>query len=251
MMELSDFYPPPSQLIHSELRVLDLLRNDPYITAEHPTLAGDATKYYSRFKNACSGFAFFSHFDICHAAMVRKKGASPWQKRTPNVRLVVAAQIGLTKKGSYSNVSYCFAVGRIRAKHPSILRKFHFDVTISDDRSQRRLQQHPQCHLQYCGEMIPDMAKVGFRQTQLDQMHPWLSEPRIFYWPMSLALLVDMALHEFPDPRSLKFRASNEWRSIIRTHEALVLQRFHEECIQVITGAKGNNRTLADQFYVD
>jgi hypothetical protein len=250
-MELSNFYPRPSELIQSELQVLNLLRNDPYITAEHPIFAGDATKYYNRYKNARSGFEFFSFFDVCHAAMPQKKDASPLRKRTPNVRLVVAARIELTKNGSYSNVSYCFAVGKIRAKHPSILRKFHFDVTISDDRSQRRLQQHPQCHLQYCGEMVPDMVTVGFRQTQLDQMHPWLSEPRIFFWPMSLALLVDMALHEFPDPRSAKFRASNEWRGIIRTHEALVLRPFYEKCVQIITDTKGNNRTLADEFYVD
>ncbi len=248
MMELSDFYPSPHTLIASELKVLDHLRNDPYITAEHSTFAQAAIRYYSRYKDARSGFEFSSHFDICHAAMLGKKGARARQKRQkPNLRLVVAARIELTKNGSYSNVSYCLAVGRIRG---SILRKFHFDVAVSNDISQRRLQQHPQCHLQYCGEMVPHMVTVGFRQTQLEQMHPWLSEPRIFFWPMSLALLIDMALHEFPDPRSAKFRKAPEWQGLVRKQEALVLRRFYGKCVEVIDNTKGNNGTLADEFYV-
>ncbi len=245
-MELSDFYPSPSELIKSELRVLNHLMNNPYITEKHSTFAQDTKKYYNINKNSPSGFEFFSYFNIYHAAMLSKSGVSARQK--PNLQLVVAARIELTK-GKYSNVSYCLAVCRIRAKHPSILRKFHFDVAIASTDEQVRRQEHPTCHLQYCGEMVPHMATMGCRQTQLDQMHPWLSEPRIFFWPMSLALLVDMALHEFPDPHSVKFRASNEWRGIVRTHEALILRPFYEKCVQVITDTKGS-RTLADEFYV-
>ena len=65
-------------------------------------------------------------------------------------------------------------------------------------------------------------------------MHPWLSEPRIFFWPMSLALLIDMALHEFPDQNSAKFRAENYWRGLVRRQEALVLRPFYEKCVEVI-----------------
>ena len=247
-MELLDFYPSPSELIKSELRVLDHLRNDPYISVTHSTFAQDAAKYYSRNKDARSGFEFFSYFDVYHG----KKGPGTRQnKQKPNLRLMVAARIELTKKnGWYSNVTYCLAVCRIRTKHPSILRKFHFDVTVGSGTSQRRSQQHPQCHLQYCGEMIPHMATAGCLQTQLDQMHPSLSQPRIFFWPMSLALLIDMTLHEFPDPRSANFRASSEWRGLVRKQEALVLQPFYQKCVDVIVDRRGKNQTLADEFYV-
>jgi len=94
------------------------------------------------------------------------------------------------------------------------------------------------------------MKKMGCRQEQLDQMHPWLSEPRIFFWPMSLALLIDMALHEFPDEPSTKFRGTSEWRSIIREHEALLLKPFCQKCVDIIQDTKGAKRTLADEFYV-
>jgi hypothetical protein len=112
------------------------------------------------------------------------------------------------------------------------------------------MQQHPQTHLQYCGEMVPYMATVGCRKAQLDQMQPWLSEPRILFWPMSLALLIDMALHEFPDQDSAKFRADSYWRGLVRNQETLVLKPFHEKCVEIIENNDGKNLTLADAFYV-
>ncbi len=247
-MELSAFYPSPGDLIKSEVGVLNYLRDEPYIKERHGQFARDAGIYYGRNRDRRSGFEFNSYFDVWHARMHRGNvGGGGHGRHTPNARLWVSARIGLNN-GALSNVTYCFAVSRIR--RVTILRKYHFDVTVRSSGSQRGLQQHPRCHLQYCGGMVPHMQTMGCRQTQLDQMHPWLSEPRIFFWPMSLALLVDMALHEFPDPNSAKFRATNGWRGIVRAHEALVLRRFYEKCVQVITDTEGNNRTLADEFYV-
>lgn len=250
-MELSEFYPKPSDLILSELAVLNYLRSDPYIKETHIDFARHANTYYQHNRgNQLHGFEFVSYFDVCHAAMHKRQWKSGSQgKPTPNVRLLLAARIELERL-AFRNVTYCLCVCRIRTARYTILRKFHFDITVDGGESTRRLQQHPRCHLQYCGGMVPQMATMGCRETQLDQMHPWLSEPRIFFWPMSLALLIDMALHEFPDPRSVKFRASNEWRGIVREHEALVLRRFHEKCVQVITDTGDKNRTLADEFYV-
>jgi hypothetical protein len=241
-MELLDFYPSPNDLIESEITVLNYLRSDRYIKESHSQFAQHAGIYYGRYRQRHSrGFEFFSYFDVCHAPMAGSHGHGK-----PNLRLTIAALIELTKNASYSNVTYCLSVCRFRPNRFPILRKFHFDVTVTSDASQRRSQQHPQCHLQYCGEMIPHLARMGCRDTQLEQMHPSLSEPRIFFWPMSLALLVDMALHEFPDRRSANFRASSEWRSLVRSQEALVLRPFYKKCVEVI----GKHRTLADEFYI-
>jgi hypothetical protein len=249
MMELSDFYPSPSELIRSELLVLGYLSVNPYIKAKHPQVARDAQKYYPASKNTHSGFIFNSYFDTWHAPMRSKKAAVRDRgKPKPNARLFISARIEV-QKSSYTNVTYCLAVCRIRAK-PTILRKFHFDVVVASAPAQRRLQQHPRCHLQYCGQMVPYMATVGCRDTQLDQMHPWLSEPRLFFWPMSLALLIDMALHEFPDQDSAKFRSDSYWRSLVHQQEDLVLRPFYLKCVEIIKDTKEENRTLADAFYV-
>jgi hypothetical protein len=67
---------------------------------------------------------------------------------------------------------------------------------------------------------------------------------------MSLALLIDMALHEFPDQQSATFRADSYWKGLIRTQERLLLQPFYEKCVEVIMNANNQNQTLADAFYV-
>lgn len=254
-MDLSDFYPSTDELIRSELSVLDHLRGNPYIKVKHPQVAVDAEIYYPRNKSSQSGFEFHSHFDIWHKPMRRRKVALASKgKSTPNARLIVSARIEVTNS-AFTNVSYCLSVCRIQSTIPptrlTILRKFHFDVVVATEAVERRRQPHPRCHLQYCGEMVPYMVKVGCRKTQLDQMHPWLSEPRIFFWPMSLALLIDLALHEFPDQDSAKFRADSYWRALVRNQEALVLRPFYEKCVEIIKDTKGENRTLADAFYTE
>jgi len=249
-LDLSEFYPSPDDLIKSEIAVLNYLRDEPYINDKHSQFARDASKYYDQNRNLRSGFAFNSYFDLLHAPMHRNKTARGRQGgRTPNARLMVSALIELDN-GAFSNVTYCLAILRIRFNRFTLLRKFHFDVVSKGDSSQRRLQEHPRSHLQYCGGMVPGMATMGCRQTQLDQMYPWLSEPRIFFWPMALALLIDMALHEFPDPRSAKFRKNPEWRGLVRRQEVLVLRRFYKKCVDVIDDTRSRNLTLADEFYV-
>ncbi len=253
-MQLSDFYPSPNDLVRSEVSVLDYLRRSPYIKERHPQVAVDSATYYSRNKLSRSGFEFHSYFDIWHALMHRNQAAALGKGRPkPNARLTVSTRIEL-KDRTFSNVTYCLSVCRIESTTPdaqlTILRKFHFDVAVADGSTHRQFQEHPQCHLQYCGEIVPYMTTVGFPATQLDQMHPWLSEPRMFFWPMALALLIDMVFHEFPDQHSAKFRADGYWRGLVRKQEALVLCPFYEKCVEVIKDNKNQNLTLADAFYV-
>lgn len=252
-MDLSDFYPPPSDLIKSELSVLNHLRQNTYIKTDHPRVAGDADNYFQRNRATRRGFEFNSHFDIYHLQMPgRKAVARSGETLKPNVRLIVSARIEASKD-AFTNVTYCLAVCRIENPHLAppltVLRKFHFDVVATGQGVVRRRQQHPQCHLQYCGKMVPYMRDLGCSEDQLDEMHPNLSEPRIFFWPMTLGFLVDMALREFPDQASTTFRAQREWRRLVRGQEEMVLRPFYTKCVEIID-AKGQGRTLADAFYV-
>ena len=250
-MDLLKFYPSPSDLIKSEIAVLDYLRWEPYIKREHSQFAKHASNYYDRNQGSLAhGFDFVSYFDVCHAAMQGSKRRSKRQEEPiPNVRLLLAVRIESDKQ-AFRNVSYCLTVCQIHSARFTILRKFHFDVAIHGDKPEKQVQPHPRFHLQYCGKMVPEMVTMGCRETQLKGMHPWLSEPRIFFSPMSLALLIDMALHEFPDERSKKFRESKEWRGLVRRQERLVLHPFYKKCVEVIDDTKRNNRTLAEEFYI-
>ncbi len=246
-MDLSDFYPSSEELIESEIAVLGHLRGNTYIRERHPQVALAAERLYRRNKGSRSDFEFNTHFDVWHEPIPGKKARFRGEGVSKaNARLTISALIQLNDI-KFTNVSYCLSVCKLKSTLPTmpatIYRKFHFDVTVAPSRRQA----HPRCHLQYCGELLPYMKEVGCTEMQLGHMHPWLSEPRIFFWPMSLALLIDMALHEFPDQNSEKFRAENYWRGLIRQQETLVLLPFYKKCVEVI---RSKNQTLADAFYI-
>ena len=251
MMDLADFYPTPADLVKSEEAVLEHLRNNTYITEQQPQVARDAAAYYGRNRGSQSEFDFHTHFDVWHPSMRRGKPGRRGERAGPNVRLTVSARVEWKKK-TILNVTYCLSVCRIRPwgtpTRVRVLRKFHFDVVGSGGGT--RSQEHPRCHLQYGGKMVPYMETVGCLTNQLEELHPWLSEPRISYWPMSLALLIDMALHEFPDQRSAKFRADSHWRGLVHRQEDLLLKPFYSKCVEVIETGTGDDLTLADALYV-
>jgi hypothetical protein len=245
VIKLLEHYPSPSKLVKTETKVLEYLMNHPYIKRDHPEFARHASASYYRSRNG-RGFEFASHLDIWHTEMGgRRRSTDP----RANLRLLLASVVALKGK-HYRHISHCLTVLRLRSrKQFTILRKFHFDVTVGDQPPAGRLQRHPRFHMQYCGELIPYMKELGIRETQLDQLHPWLSEPRVFHAPMSLALMLDMSLGEFPDAESVKFRSAPEWKGIIREHETLVLRPFLERCLELIKQS-GPIETVTDGFYI-
>jgi hypothetical protein len=246
MINLLEMYPKPSDLIQSEVKVLEYLMYNPYINEAHADFARHANQYYQRSRSSKNGFEFASHLDLWHTAI---GGRRPPDEKA-NIRLVLASLVQVDGK-KYGNITHCLSVFRRRARNEyTILRKFHFDVAVGKEEPAGRLQQHPRFHLQYCGEMLPYMRTLGLRKEQLNQLHPWLSEPRLLYPPMSLALMLDMSLREFPDPASAKFRSTGEWRSIVHEHESAMLRPFFQKCVEVIDSKTGPMQTLVDQFYV-
>jgi hypothetical protein len=247
MIKLLDVYPKPSALIKSETKVLAYLMTNPYIKETHTDFARHASESYERSRNSKRGFEFASHLDIWHTEIGGQKRS---RKQRVNVRLILASLVVSAGPKDYAQITHCLSVLRCRAGgRYTILRKFHFDVAVGNNRAKGRLQRHPRFHLQYCGEMVPYMSEIGLRTAQLDQLHPRLSEPRIFYTPMSLALMLDMSLREFPDAESMKFRSTGEWRGIVHEHESLMLRPFFENCLDVIDQS-GPIQTLADGFYL-
>jgi hypothetical protein len=248
-MELSDFYPRPEVLIKSELAILEYLKTNRYITQQHPRFAQDAhNKYGLNRSHTAIGFDFLSYLDVWHPTMHKRSNSHPSQaSRDPNTRLILGTRLQVNDS-KFVNITYCFVVCRLRGERSTIHRKFHFDIAVNSDESGQRSQNQPRCHLQYCGEMVPQMAGMGCKESQLEQMHPWLSEPRIFFWPMSLGLLIDMSLREFDQRSSAAFRATPEWRGLVRRQESLILKPFYEKCLQVIKNNSKEARTLLDEF---
>lgn len=249
-MLVTDIYPSPHDLFELELRVLAFLRDEPYVAKNHPNLTSDLARYFAHNRSASSGFHFFSHLDVCHRQLPIKRDYS---RNFSNVSLIIGADIRQDGDGSYSNISYCLGVARtLQRKRRAIWRKFHFDLTVPGG---HRRQPHPISHMQYGGELNDNWRSLGFRDAQTRDFQSQLSEPRVQFSPMSLALIFDMIFREFPDQETTVFRSSREWVQIVRNHEDAVLRPYYQKCLDTI----GENRaaalnspfqTLSDIFYI-
>jgi hypothetical protein len=77
----------------------------------------------------------------------------------------------------------------------------------------------------------------------------WLSEPRLCCMPISLALLVNLILKEFPDEKNSKLIERSEWRDLVKKNEELILSPFFEECRKFFSKNENNKLFLNDFYY--
>jgi hypothetical protein len=234
-MRLSDFYPTPDELIKNEATTLAYLMDSPYIKERQSSFANAAAAHHREIRATLRYFNFNASLEMEHQGY--------------RLLLFLGGLIERENKKNYRNISYCLTVCRPRNPRPTILRKFHFDITTVPPGGQSK-QPHPISHLQYCGELFPYLKSQGCTDNQLHNLHPWLSEPRVFFWPMSLALLLDMVFREFPNDKATNFRSASEWRNVIRENESLLLTRFHAKCSDIVSNRLRDNKILADEFYV-
>lgn len=230
---MTGILPSPSQLLQNELATLHFLRNSQTVRLYYGRLNYDAQVSYSRLKNARRSFKFASYVDVIHKHKER--------------RVFFGGTMQSGKNGRYANISYSLLVANGLRRDEGALRKFHFDATFP---GQTRKQDHPAFHLQYCGKLGPHLRKHGFGDCHIAHMVPAMSEPRIPYMPMSLALLLDLVLHEFPDKHSRKLRDQSAWRKVLMKNERLLLQPFYCKCVDILSGRTTNRQLWAEAFYV-
>lgn len=146
-------------------------------------------------------------------------------------RLILGADIWKQGNGaSISNTSYCIFVIDCTSEPKKILRKFHFDyVTEREDRR----EPHPRFHLQYCGGLPPAAETLGITNDLMTPLYPQVEGPRIFFNPMTLGLLMNMAFYEFPCDDTEKIRKSGEWQNLVRENEKKVLVPFYKRCAEL------------------
>lgn len=251
-MSFAPPYPDPATFIANEVETVRFLADNTYV-GEYPSFSSAARSSYAQYNGGLRRFEFVSSLEIFHESLpggtkLRKK-ARPDSPKS-NCRLILASLIETNEKGDFANVSYVLAVCRLYPgkDHTSILRKFHFDFAPESSEADRL--PHPIYHLQYCGEMFAGMQKMGYSSQQLKQLHNKVREPRILFWPMSLALLIDISIREFSNSTLKKFRDSPEWRAIVRRNESEILKPFYDECSRIAGDLTKNRGLLAEQFYL-
>lgn len=192
-----------------ERKTFDYLRKDPHVKACFGELNYKAGNQYDLIKNdnllGRTDIDFDAKFDL----KLDKDGKE--------------YRIHLGAKVDSNNSSFFVAVCHKKAEAWRILRKFHFDYDKHGCRNS-----HPIFHLQYAGEPLPSMDE--YSEHYDDVLNPWLSEPRLFYPPMTLALLMNTVLKEFNTEITEKLLTDGNWRRIVRENEIFAFKDYFEKC---------------------
>ena len=232
---IGEGFPSPSTLIDNEIDTLKFFRDNAILWQYYNNFARDCEELYSKALSKRSTFEFESYLEILVDHRVGRVYVGARIIPTSNMR-------------SYEDISYHFAVCENQINRNSLLKKLHFDFS---DPTRSYKQPHPVFHFQHPGELTPALSKNGY---DIGHLSPWLSEPRLPYYPMTLALLVNCILREFPDSISQDLIERDEWRGIIKKDEELVLAPYYKQCSDFIKKRqdnvyKGIKFLLTNDFY--
>ena len=209
-MKIDCWYPNPDEVMHCEFETLRFIRDNFYqYQPELEKFANDANTYYHRFykfKNL-NEFKFESELNI---KVDGKDGIAH-----------IGSLVNRKDENNINRTTHYVAICKEGEK--KLLRKFHFDYDPLNQNS----KSHPLFHLQYAGKLTPRLKEKGIEDNQLES---WLSEPRLFYFPLSLALLINLIWKEFPSLKTSKLSETSEWRCLVKRNEELIIAPFFSGC---------------------
>jgi hypothetical protein len=207
--------PPYKRFVELERRTLKLLCD--YLS-QWPILshtAGPAQRYC--YQQHPTRFEFSIHWDVDYADQ--------------ECRLFLGAEVNKQGRGNLvGNASYCICTVQGRQKPEKVLRKFHFDYITA--RLDQRAQ-HPRFHLQYCGGLPPALGAIGVTDDLMKELIPAVEGPRIFFGPMTLGLLMNMAFYEFPSDETDAIMERGEWRNLVQENITEILVPYYKRCAEL------------------
>ena len=232
-MKIYDFFPSPKDIINNELNTLVFLKNDPKICETYSSLSNSASTYYDKYyRPNPQYFRFESQIPINYES-----------KRSGIAFLGVV--INASDKSTFEQLSYSLAI--IDDFENKIIRKYHFDYDLPKPQD---IQPHPVFHIQYGGKLSETLENITkSRRIDISNLDVWMSVPRIYNMPMSLALLINIVLQEFPNEFNMKLIQKNEFRDIIRQNEKLLLKEFFRSCHLFINNSSDNLLFVNDFLY--
>jgi len=228
-MKIDEWYPQPKDILNCEIETLKFLINNSIINSYFSKLYADSYQYYTRIKyNRRLLFNFDSEFSI---NLEGRDGTA-----------YIGADIIILDDNNFEGISHSVAICNDDTPKARLLRRYHFDYTLLDP---SRKQPHPVFHLQYGGKLSRKLQNENLEHQHMDA---WLSEPRLCYIPMSLALLINMILKEFPNEINLKIIESPEWRDLIRKNENILLAPFYKICHNFMS-TRNSDQLFTNDFY--
>ncbi len=242
-MSLSNCFPDPIAFFDNEYKTLRFINRYGRYFKKYPSLISECqivSDQHARFnemkistrkqflKKHVHDFKFIASFDD----IVETKSMKIW----------VGANYTTKRKfyNQFEEFSYFMAITREEKGVPVVLRKFHFDFDASD------CDIIPTFHLQYGGELCKKMDDINCNQ---ERVCPWLSKPRLSFFPVSLAIILHIVFCEFCESDEAKELTERlEWRNLLRANEKLILAEYYKQC-DSYANSKDNKKLVFDLFY--
>jgi|GEM_PF-1984714 len=220
-------FPSPYNLKSLELKTINALRNNSTINGENT---------FQQFYNALN-FSYLKFKDENYLLNHPISFESGFELEINkiffhfSVGFLIQGSEHKTKRGAlvnpnYEFVSYSLSICKIKGNEKIFLRRFHFDYALKNIG-----QPGPVFHFQFPGELSNYIIGLGIdRKTTSENFACWLSEPRINYFPMTFALLLDIIFNEFPNELTRKIKDDNYWLKILHENESQVIIPYFENC---------------------
>lgn len=243
-MSLHNSYPDdPIELKRLELKTLQFLNTNQDIVQNFSNLFTDAGNHYHALKNQIEDkdFNFYSTLEY-------EVNNEDLQKRIlfhigGKIESSLIRKERRRKFYEYNEITYCLLLLDPSENPPKLLRKIHFDYA---DKSQAN---KPIFHLQIPGTLTPELKNLGYTNADILHMQPWLSLPRINYYPVTVALLLNLIFLEFTSETTHRIVENTTWRSIVRENEQAVLKRYHNCCQSFLNKADDKNLFMNEFCY--
>jgi hypothetical protein len=222
-------YPDYLKFVKNERKTLRFLADQPIINKMFSTLARSASDHYYMVGNndkilRSTQFEFGCHFDL--------------QIERDSRRIAIEAKVS----PQFNLVTYALSVCRENTSPFNLIRKFHFDYALPNPNEDSK----PVYHLQYGGEQSPMLKELD---VDVEDLQPWLSTPRIYFYPINLALLLDMIFYEFKTEDTWHLVNRPEWRQFIKENENEILKPFFEHIMSFINSGHTGEFLLRDFYY--
>lgn len=222
-------YPDYIRFIKNERKTLRFLADNPFINKAFGILSKSADTCYYKVPNDVkflkrNEFIFGCNFDILIEKEIR--------------RIIIEVKI----LPNFSLATYILSICRNSTAPLCLIRKFHFDYAIPNDKEDPK----PVYHLQFGGDLSPELDNL---EISVADLHPWLSTPRIRFYPINLALLLDMVFFEFRTEDTVRLVGRREWRDFIKSNEDEILKPYYERINNFLNGDHSNEFLLRDYYY--
>ncbi len=223
-----------SEFVKNEIYTLNVLSGFTFLAQNFGELYTEVYEHHSTYytlakKNLIEDrpFKFGTHFDLKIDKTIH--------------RFTIECQI----LPNFSIATYVLGIfNDNREENPQVIRKFHFDYAVPQEGQEPK----PVYHLQYGGEPTP---KIQYGDKENETLNPWLSNPRISYMPMSLALLLDYVFFELKEQNESAngIIERNEWRKLIKHNEERILKPYFSKVNEFLYGNKHRPEFLLRDFY--